>query len=49
MSGKALPGACSFDRMPVAQALFEPLRFLNANGALAQYSELVEVKGTSTS
>jgi PIN domain nuclease of toxin-antitoxin system len=36
-------GADFFDRLLVAQALAEPLRFLTANGALARYSELVEV------
>jgi PIN domain nuclease of toxin-antitoxin system len=36
-------GADLFDRLLVAQALAEPLRFLTANGALAQYSELVEL------
>jgi PIN domain nuclease of toxin-antitoxin system len=40
---KRIDGADVFDRLLVAQAMTEPLRFLTANGALAQYSELVEV------
>jgi PIN domain nuclease of toxin-antitoxin system len=36
-------GADFFDRLLVAQAMAEPLRFLTANGVLKQYSELVEV------
>jgi PIN domain nuclease of toxin-antitoxin system len=40
---KALDGADGFDRLLVAQAMTEPLRFLTANPVLAQYSELVEV------
>lgn len=32
-----------FDRILVAQALSEPLRFLTADGILGGYSELVEV------
>lgn len=32
-----------FDRMLIAQALTEPLRFLTADAALRQYSELVDV------
>jgi len=40
---KRVDGADFFDRLLVAQAMAEPLRFLTANGALAQYSELVEV------
>ncbi len=32
-----------FDRILVAQALCEPLRFLTADGILSRYSELVEV------
>jgi PIN domain nuclease of toxin-antitoxin system len=32
-----------FDRILVAQALSEPLRFLTADGILGRYSELVEV------
>jgi PIN domain nuclease of toxin-antitoxin system len=35
-------GADFFDRLLVAQAMAEPLRFLTANGVLKQYSELVE-------
>ena len=38
---EAQPGADFFDRLLVAQAMAEPLRFLTANGAEA-YSELVE-------
>jgi PIN domain nuclease of toxin-antitoxin system len=40
---KRLAGADFFDRLLVAQALSEPLRFLTTNSTLAQYSELVEV------
>ena len=40
---KRVEGADFFDRLLVAQAMAEPLRFLTANGALRQYSELVEV------
>ena len=40
---KRVDGADFFDRLLVAQAMAEPLRFLTANGALTQYSELVEV------
>jgi PIN domain nuclease of toxin-antitoxin system len=36
-------GADFFDRLLVAQAMAEPLRFLTANGVLKRYSELVEV------
>jgi PIN domain nuclease of toxin-antitoxin system len=36
-------GADFFDRLLVAQAMTEPLRFLTANGVLKQYSELVDV------
>lgn len=32
-----------FDRILIAQALCEPLRFLTADGILSGYSELVEV------
>jgi len=32
-----------FDRMLIAQALCEPLRFLTADGLLKSYSDLVEV------
>jgi PIN domain nuclease of toxin-antitoxin system len=37
-----VPDADFFDRLLVAQAMAEPLRFLTANGVLKQYSELVE-------
>jgi PIN domain nuclease of toxin-antitoxin system len=40
---KRLPDADFFDRLLVAQAMAEPLRFVTANAALKQYSELVEV------
>lgn len=40
---KRVDGADFFDRLLVAQAMAEPLRFLTANGVLAQYSELVEL------
>ena len=40
---KRVPDADFFDRLLVAQAMHEPLRFLTANVALKQYSELVEV------
>jgi PIN domain nuclease of toxin-antitoxin system len=40
---KRVDGADLFDRLLVAQAMAEPLRFLTANSALAQYSELVEL------
>ena len=40
---KPVAGADFFDRLLVAQAMSEPLRFLTANGALKQYSELVEL------
>jgi PIN domain nuclease of toxin-antitoxin system len=40
---KRVEGADFFDRLLIAQALSEPLRFLTSNGALAQYSELVEL------
>jgi PIN domain nuclease of toxin-antitoxin system len=46
---KRLPEADFFDRLLVAQAMAEPLKFLTANAALKGYSELVEVAGTSTS
>ena len=42
---KRLPDADFFDRLLVAQAMAEPLRFLTANAALKDYSELVEVAG----
>jgi PIN domain nuclease of toxin-antitoxin system len=38
-----IDGADFFDRLLVAQAMAEPLRFLTANGSLTQYSELVEL------
>lgn len=37
------PGVDFFDRLLVAQAMSEPLRFLTANAALKHYSELVEL------
>ena len=40
-----ITGADFFDRLLVAQAMAEPLRFLTANAALKGYSELVEVAG----
>ena len=40
---EARPGVDFFDRLLVAQAMTEPLRFLTANPALKQYSELVEL------
>jgi len=40
---KRAAGVDAFDRLLIAQALAEPLRFLTSNPALAQYSELVEV------
>jgi PIN domain nuclease of toxin-antitoxin system len=40
---KPVPGADFFDRLLVAQAMSEPLRFITANPALAVYSELVEL------
>ena len=40
---KRVPDADFFDRLLVAQAMAEPLRFLTANVALKQYSELVEL------
>jgi PIN domain nuclease of toxin-antitoxin system len=46
---KRVPEADFFDRLLVAQAMTEPLRFLTTNAALRNYSELVEVAGTSTS
>jgi PIN domain nuclease of toxin-antitoxin system len=42
---KRADGADGFDRLLVSQAMAEPLRFLTANEALKQYSELVEVAG----
>jgi len=40
---KSHPGVDFFDRLLIAQAMSEPLRFLTANPALKQYSELVEL------
>ena len=40
---KPAPGVDFFDRLLIAQAMHEPLRFLTANAALKQYSELVEL------
>ncbi len=40
---KPVDGADVFDRLLVAQAVYEPLRFLTANPNLKQYSELVEI------
>lgn len=40
---KKLPDADFFDRLLVAQAMAEPLRFLTANPTLKGYSELVEL------
>jgi PIN domain nuclease of toxin-antitoxin system len=40
---KRVPEADFFDRLLVAQAMAEPLRFVTANGALKGYSELVDV------
>jgi PIN domain nuclease of toxin-antitoxin system len=40
---KRVDGADFFDRLLVAQAMSEPLRFLTANPALKAYSELVEL------
>lgn len=37
------PDVDFFDRLLLAQAMAEPLRFLTANGALKRYSELVEL------
>jgi PIN domain nuclease of toxin-antitoxin system len=37
------PGADFFDRLLVAQAMTEPLRFITSNPALQTYSELVRV------
>jgi PIN domain nuclease of toxin-antitoxin system len=46
---KRVPEADFFDRLLVAQAMAEPLKLLTTNAALKNYSELVEVAGTSTS
>ncbi len=40
---KRVEGADFFDRLLIAQAMSEPLRFLTANAALKTYSELVEL------
>lgn len=40
---KRIPDADFFDRLLVAQAMAEPLRFLTANAALRGYSELIEL------
>ena len=40
---KKVDGADFFDRLLIAQAMAEPLRFLTANPALKGYSELVEL------
>jgi PIN domain nuclease of toxin-antitoxin system len=32
-----------FDRLLIAQALYEPMRFLTADTALKQYSDLIDV------
>jgi PIN domain nuclease of toxin-antitoxin system len=40
---KRVPDADFFDRLLVAQAMAEPLRFLTANPALRAYSELIEL------
>jgi PIN domain nuclease of toxin-antitoxin system len=40
---KKVDGADFFDRLLIAQAMSEPLRFLTANAALKGYSELVEL------
>jgi PIN domain nuclease of toxin-antitoxin system len=40
---KKIDGADFFDRLLVAQAMAEPLRFLTANAVLKGYSELVEL------
>jgi PIN domain nuclease of toxin-antitoxin system len=40
---KRLEGADFFDRLLVAQAIHEPLRFLTANAVLKGYSELIEL------
>jgi PIN domain nuclease of toxin-antitoxin system len=40
---KPQPGVDFFDRLLVAQAMSEPLRFLTSNAALRGYSELVEI------
>ena len=40
---KRIPDVDFFDRLLVAQAMAEPLRFVTANPALKSYSELVDV------
>ncbi len=40
---KRVPEADFFDRLLVAQAMAEPLRFLTTNAALRGYSELIEL------
>ena len=40
---KPQAGVDFFDRLLVAQAMAEPLKYLTANAALKQYSELVEL------
>ena len=45
---KRIEGADFFDRLLVAQAMSEPLRFLTANEVLKRYSELVEVTPAAT-
>jgi len=42
-SFERVAGADFFDRLLVAQAVSEPLRFVTMNAALSRYSELVEV------
>jgi PIN domain nuclease of toxin-antitoxin system len=42
-SFERVAGADFFDRLLVAQAVSEPLRFVTTNAALTRYSELVEV------
>jgi PIN domain nuclease of toxin-antitoxin system len=46
---KRIADADFFDRLLVAQAMTEPLRFLTSNAALKNYSELVEIAGVATS
>jgi PIN domain nuclease of toxin-antitoxin system len=40
---KRVEGVDVFDRLLVAQAMSEPLRFMTANASLTQFSELVEL------
>jgi PIN domain nuclease of toxin-antitoxin system len=42
-SFERVTGADFFDRLLVAQAVSEPLRFLTTNAALTRYSELVAI------